>query len=777
MSLSTNIGLRALLTSQAALDTIGHNVANANTEGFSRQRVLTSNSRPLNLRGLQLGHGVQADAVVRSVDELLNGRLIGQTSSLARLDAQLVEMQSIEALINEPGGDGFGTLLDSLFGSLSTLSANTEDLVSRTGVVQSTDDLVRRFHQVRTEITQLQRDAQVKASAIAEDVNVLSERIVQLNAEITQVEAVRGTIANDLRDRRELALRELGEHVDISVRENVQGAVQVQVDGQLLVGAQSVRELRVETDSDGAITLRVEGGVQPVVARGGQLAGIIEFAGRFANDVADGLDQYARAIVLETNRAHTTGVPLDGGFTQLRATNAVRDLDGDGDLTDALLRDVGLPFDIGTGELYVHVVDDATGSFTTDLIEVDPARMTVGGFIDALSNVGGLTARIDNSGRVTVDASSGQKFHFGRPLDTDPDDHGTFGGGRASTVGAFPGPFSVGSVSTIDLVGPAGAFSVSIDPLAFQTVGSPTADEIADLLNANPDMAANNLRAAVVGGRLAIQTLGEGSGETFQIAGGTALTALGLSAGTHTGQDLAVQVALTGEYEGDTNHRWTFEPLGDGTIGSTPGLEVAVRDETGTIVATLDVGLGYSPGNLIPVRDGVSVSFTLGDVSSSGGDAFSTELIADSDTSDVLVGFGLNAFLVGDDSISIDLRSDIRNDPRMFAASATGAVGDGGALLDMLRVQTEDVAELDGTLGEFYGTLVGSVGFEIGSVANAQEIETFLMASLESQREAVSGVNVDEELVKMIQYEQNYSAAAQFLQVVNQLNDTILALV
>ena len=260
------------------------------------------------------------------------------------------------------------------------------------------------------------------------------------NIATEKYEAVRGTIANDLRDRRELALRELGEHIDISVRENVQGAVQVQVDGQLLVGAQSVRELRVETDSDGAITLRVEGGVQPVVARGGQLAGIIEFAGRFANDVADGLDQYARAIVLETNRAHTTGVPLDGGFTQLRATNAVRDLDGDGDLTDALLRDVGLPFDIGTGELYVHVVDDATGSFTTDLIEVDPARMTVGGFIDALSNVGGLPARIANSGRVTVDASSGQKFHFGRPLDTDPDDHGTFGGGRASTVGASGEP-------------------------------------------------------------------------------------------------------------------------------------------------------------------------------------------------------------------------------------------------------------------------------------------------------------------------------------------------
>ena len=73
--------------------------------------------------------------------------------------------------------------------------------------------------------------------------------------------------------------------------------------------------------------------------------------------------------------------------------------------------------------------------------------------------------------------------------------------------------------------------------------------------------------------------------------------------------------------------------------------------------------------------------------------------------------------------------------------------------------------------------MVGSVGFDISSTANAQEIESFLLSSLEAQREEVSGVNVDEELVKMIQYEQAYSAAAQFLQVINQMNDEVLALI
>ena len=143
----------------------------------------------------------------------------------------------------------------------------------------------------------------------------------------------------------------------------------------------------------------------------------------------------------------------------------------------------------------------------------------------------------------------------------------------------------------------------------------------------------------------------------------------------------------------------------------------------------------------------------------------------------MLVALGLNAFLTGTDAATIDMRDDIREDPRLLAASATGAVGDGGALLDMIGVQTKDVAEIDSTLGEFYGSIVGDVGFEISSTSNAQEIESFLLGSLTAQREEVSGVNVDEELVKMIQFEQAYSAAAQFLQVVTQLNDQVMALV
>ena len=80
------------------------------------------------------------------------------------------------------------------------------------------------------------------------------------------------------------------------------------------------------------------------------------------------------------------------------------------------------------------------------------------------------------------------------------------------------------------------------------------------------------------------------------------------------------------------------------------------------------------------------------------------------------------------------MRDDIHEDPRLLAASATGAVGDGGALLDMIGVQTKDVAELDSTLGEFYGSIVGDVGFEIGSTSNAQRSSRSSRASPRSAR-------------------------------------------
>jgi flagellar hook-associated protein FlgK len=775
-SLGSEIGLRALLASRTALETIGHNVSNASTPGYSRQRIELGTARPQNLRGLQLGAGVRANGVSRTVDELLNGRIVKQTASLYRLDAQLTEMTSVEALLDEPSGEGLGALLDDVFGSFSALSANTEDVVYRTGAVQSAISLTNRLHQVVDEVDQLQRDAQAKAGFLAEDINIKAERILKLNQEISKIEAS-GVPANDLRDQRDEAIRELSKLVDVSVREDSAGTVRIQVDGQLLVGAQNVHEISVEAGDRGELVLRLQGAARDIDPTGGELAGIVAFSRGFVNDLRAELDLYARGLVLEFNRAHSTGVGLDGGFKTLSGSVTVPDHDGDGDRRDSLLRTAGLPFDVQSGELYVTILDDVSGEARQVRLAVDPSRQSIGTLLDTIDAIPELSAALDGFGRVSIVAETGKTFHFGRPLDTRPDNNGTLGGGHANVAMPFKTPTALPPGGTLQLQGSVSAFAVTFDAASFANINAATADEIAAVLNEDAGMIANSMRAVVVGERVAIQTIGTGSTESFSVLGGTAQASLGLPSGTYVGQDVAVAVEVSGEYTGGTNGQWTFEPSGDGIIGTTPNLTLAVRDESGALVTTLEVGASYSSGTPLLIAEGVSVSFTAGEVRASEGDVFALDVIADSDSSDILVALGLNSLFTGTDATTIDVLEAIQRDPAKLATSATGAVGDSGALRDLLALQNDDVQGLNGSFGEFYSTLIGGIGFQISSTRSAAEVETFLVESLEERRQAIAGVNVDEELVTMIAYEQTYSAAAQFLQVVNQMEDEILRLV
>jgi flagellar hook-associated protein 1 FlgK len=218
-SFGMNIGLRALLTAQTALETVGHNISNANTEGYSRQDLQVSAARSLRIRGLEMGAGIQGDMVRRTEDLLLTRRIVAQTSLVNRLDSMLVNMGGVEALLGEPSSFGLGGLMDDFFGSVSELSTHPEDMVYRTGVAQAATTLTSQFHLLAEELEQLQGDAASRVQHYTGEVNVRAAQVAELNQEITKLEAS-GLVANDLRDQRDLALRQLAEQIDITFHEN-----------------------------------------------------------------------------------------------------------------------------------------------------------------------------------------------------------------------------------------------------------------------------------------------------------------------------------------------------------------------------------------------------------------------------------------------------------------------------------------------------------------------------------------------------------------------------
>jgi flagellar hook-associated protein 1 FlgK len=780
-SIGLNTGLKALLSARYMLDTIGHNIANANTPGYSRQRVQLGSARPVQLGTLLVGTGVDAGKIQRSVDALLGRRIHGQTSRLGALSAQRGGLADFETLFAEPSANGLGSLLDGFFANVSQLSTAPTDPVLRTSLVQSADAMTARFRELSQALGSASGDALADVSSRVQEVNALADEIVVLNGKIGETESV-GIPANDLRDRRDAALARLSSLLDTTTVDGPNGSVRVLAGGNLLVGAARAHHVSLAQDNKGEAALKIQGASGFVPVEGGEIGGLLRLGRELAPAYGERLDQMARDLILALNRVHTTGVPAAGGFETLTSASALQDFDQDGRVLDELLSNAGLPFDVVSGSLYVNVTAP-DGAQERHRIDVTSTHTTVQDFVDDLNAIPHLSASVDASGRLRIGADTGHTFDFSRRLDADPDPEGLFGGARP-TLGTGSGPFALADGDTLDVTVDTGgapvSLSIALSAADFDEISAATAAELAAALNADPAVQANGLRASSVDGRLFLQALSEGTDAAFTVDGGTAVAALGWTGhvgASVTGQANAVDMRLSGAWSGATDERFTFRPTMDGTIGTTDGLEVEVLDRAGNRVTTLAVGAGYVPGTELELGGGIKVAFGLGELSATHGDLAAVDAVADSDSTDVLVALGLNTLLSGTGASDIAVRADVADDPTLLAVSLTGEEGDGALLLELLAVEDQRSSGLDGvTLGRFWGDLAGDVGFEAARIDGALAAGSAVLESLEQRRAAVSGVNVDEELVDMLAYEQSFAAAAQYISVVNQLGDELLQL-
>ena len=687
-------------------------------------------------------------------------------------------MTEVEALLGEPGGFGIGDGMTAFFGAASELSTSTEDLVLRTGLLQQASAMTTQFNQLSSTMSSIRFDNANQVAIQVKQVNSIAAQIVTLNREISQTEAT-GIPANDLRDSREEKMRELSTFVDMEFYEDDNGVVRITTGGRLLVGGTKSFEMSSVTQGDGSVDLFVEGSTLPVTLKQGRLAGLIRVGDEFIPGLGTKFDELARNLIFEVNKLHSTGTPIQGQFSNLTSTYAVQDNDLDGLATDELISASGLPFEIQDGELYVNVTRLDTGALETTRIEIDASTTTVGAFLEELNAIEGVNANLNGFGRLQVFADAGFGYDFAPRLNGQPDQHGTLGGGKASLGAGAQGPYALSDGDTLQLTGPVSTFTVTLAAADFAEMSQATAEELATALNADPGMQANGLAAVVTDDRLYIQTAATGSTAQFSLDGGTAAAGLGLVGGTVvTGADTSVDIQVSGSFSGEDNGHFVFTPRGDGVVGTTPGLQVDVHTASGQLVATLDLGDSYQPGTLIEVDQGISVSFGVGELSATHNDSARLELLADSDTSDVLAAFGLNAFFTGTGAGDIAVRGDLEGNPDLIAAGATGAAGDNQTLLAMLDLQSGGVDGLGGeTLGDFYGDVVSDVGFEISTATASSEVELYLLQNLESRREQASGVNVDEEMVDMVRFEQSFGAASRYIQVLNELSQEVLRLI
>src|SRR5262249_49502333 len=159
-------------------------------------------------------------------------------------------------------------------------------------------------------------------------------------------------------------------------------------------------------------------------------------------------------LIGAANHAHSTGIPATGPFQSLTGSNALRDKNGDGDLTDELLSDAGLPFDVQSGSLFVNVTNRSDSSLSTVRIDIDPAAATVQDLLDSLDAIPHVNADLDSEGHLQLSADTGYGFDFGARVNPHPDTLGTLGGGAASLGTGGAEPFGLANGDTLSVSGP-----------------------------------------------------------------------------------------------------------------------------------------------------------------------------------------------------------------------------------------------------------------------------------------------------------------------------------
>ena len=239
--------------------------------------------------------------------------------------------------------------------------------------------------------------------------------------------------------------------------------------------------------------------------------------------------------------------------------------------------------------------------------------------------------------------------------------------------------------------------------------------------------------------------------------------------GTHpTSSTLTGTSAPTfdGIYTGGGNDDLRFVFLNSGEVGVTEDLQVQVLDAFGNEIDVLDVGQGYAAGTPLALENGLEVSLSAGTVIA--GEDFTTTGIANADTSGVLAALGLNTLFTGSDARTLEVNRDILEDSDLLATSITGLAGDSGNLTRIIARRELTVIGDSRSVEQFAAQFVSIVGSEVSSLQTATENLDLLNENLVAQRDSVSGVDPNEEAVRMLQYQTAFQAAARFIDAVDQ---------
>ena len=312
MSLASllSIARSALIAQQRAMSVTAHNVANAQTPGYSRQRLqLTAADPQLTPMGL-VGRGVTEAGIQRVRDAFFDARYRSESGLLGDSATMGDFLGQVEAAVNEPSNDGLAASLDGLFGAFANLANNPASSTSRALVQQAGRRFVQQLHQLDATVRQVADGALTKMREQVGQANDLARRIGALNQQILSSGGPSGS-APDLQDQRDALVDQLSNLVGVRVLQRDDGTIGLVAGDTILVDGANVQTLAVQGLAGGGFGLTTAGG-GTVDPKSGSLRALSELTTTTLPGIQQRLAALAQALVTTVNAIHRSGYTLAG---------------------------------------------------------------------------------------------------------------------------------------------------------------------------------------------------------------------------------------------------------------------------------------------------------------------------------------------------------------------------------------------------------------------------------------------------------------------------------
>ncbi|MCF6093414.1 flagellar hook-associated protein FlgK [Microaerobacter geothermalis] len=319
------IGKRALFAQQTALSVTGHNIANANTEGYTRQSAVMKTTSPQPAPGIsnaripgQMGTGVQVTELVRLREDFLDLQFRGENQWYGYWEAKSDTLSKVEVILNEPSETGLQNTLDKFWQAWQDLTKEPESLAARAVVRQRGIAVAETFSFISRSLGQLESDIDTIIKVKVSEINSIATQIKDLNDQISRV-VPHGYQPNDLYDQRDLLIDKLSKLVDVKVTPAQYGMVNVTISGQALVTGTNTVTMEATPDPGNNNLVNVTLGGADFTPASGELLGLMESRGMQQDgqwkgiiaDIKNRINQLATTFTRELNTVHRRGMNMD----------------------------------------------------------------------------------------------------------------------------------------------------------------------------------------------------------------------------------------------------------------------------------------------------------------------------------------------------------------------------------------------------------------------------------------------------------------------------------